>query len=64
MKKSILSDFAQSPTFLPEIYDKTYATALGTFDAFFDGVNEIGLACANIRSKHVRAVTCRVLVRR
>ena len=33
-------------------------TFLGTADAFFDGVGEVRLTCANVGTKDVRSVTC------
>ena len=36
-------------------------TFLGTADAFFDGIGEVGLACANVGTKDVRSVTCMTL---
>ena len=41
--------------------EKEDANLLGTADAFFDGVGEVGFACANVGTKDIRSVSCMTL---
>lgn len=53
----VLCDLTEGATFFAEVDDDADATGLRGLDALFDGVYEVGLACADVRSKHVRSVT-------
>ncbi len=52
-----LGNFTEGTTLFTEVDDETDATALCATNALFDGVGEVGLARANVRSEDIRAVT-------
>lgn len=46
--KILLGDLTQRTTFLAEVHDEANATTLYTANAFFDGIDQVGLTCADV----------------
>jgi hypothetical protein len=53
----VLGDLTQCTTFLAEVNDEANSAALSAADALLDGIDEVGLAGADVGTEDVGAVT-------
>lgn len=56
MIRDVLCHLAESSTLFSEVDDDTDSTTLRGSNAFFNGKDEVRLACANVRAKDVGTV--------
>lgn len=56
-----LSDFSESAAFFAEVHNDADATTLCAPYALLNGEDQVGLAGADVRAKHVRTIAYRLL---